>query len=199
MGRKNAHIDIWGTTLLHSYSFARRKMARISETVVHISSHVEFVKMWLEKYLECVVVLRNLLMYRWNRVWEGFLDLQRLPFYIPQRRRVSDLIPGLPDDYVKRQIWPRIQASLKDVDPDRSKSSTIEHLRSLTTLAVVSKKWRFLVTTSRPWAILRLTDFTLRSEIPVDQNQSWVRKFQAIMKIIPPLDIFVNDDIVRLH
>jgi len=92
-------------------------MTRMNETVVLVSSYVEFVKMWSEKYLERALVLRNLLMYRRNRVWEGFSDLQRMPFYIPQRRRISDLIPGLPDDLVERQIWPRIQAFLKDVDP----------------------------------------------------------------------------------
>ncbi len=62
------------------------------------------------------------------------------------------LIEGLPDDIVENNVWPLIRKTIEDQE-DRP-TVTLGNIRDTLSLSSASKKWRYLVTTSKVWAVI---------------------------------------------
>ena len=82
-------------------------------------------------------------------------------------------------------------------DPEQIPREITQNMRNISALHATSRKWRFLVETSKPWAAIRILDhnFGFRTW--------WFRDYTPIafhkyMRNLPPFDQFSIDNIEAL-
>jgi len=101
----------------------------------------------------------------------------------------SDYLPGLPYSIVEMQIWPRLRKLFEDVECVSSESCG-RHFSHIQFVASTSRKWRHIVTNSKPWVPIRLISNDYTHGFYLDHQALVHAQLRWYMTWIPPFDAY---------
>ncbi len=101
------------------------------------------------------------------------------------------LIEGLPDDIVENHVWPLVRKTIEDQE-DRP-TVLLGNIQDTLSLSSASKKWRYLVTTSKVWAVFRFLQEN-HSDVrdPFGPVVTIPRYFRVGLAMCPPIDVLAR-------